>query len=166
MIQLRTFFLALGALVLVAAPTLQARSGDVATDIFTTAVGTGIGSTIGTALGNAISSGSSSRTYHRRPVKEVVVEKVHYVPTTTRYVRHMNKLERTQARLQAELDELLSQKKSLERRLRALEQELNDTENAIEIHKESLRSIEMKKKDLDTCEQPRAGREVAEIEVR
>ncbi len=160
MFQSRIFFLVLGASMLFAAPVLKAGSGDFASDVAATAIGSGIGSTFGTIFGNAISNGSSSRHY-RRPVKEVIVKEVHHVPTH-RY--HFSKLDRAQARLQAELDELLSQKRSLERRIRTLEQELNDTENAIEVHKESLKNIEMKRRDLTPCETAKA-REVAEIEV-
>lgn len=163
MINSRTLFILLAGAASVAPSVLQAGRNDFGETLAATAIGSGIGSTIGTALGNAISSPRTCR----RPIREEVIVREVRVPsniTTTRYVRHLSKLERTESKVRAELDSLLSQKKSLERRLKAIEQELSDIDDSIDIHRQSLKNIEIKKNEISPCESPR-GREIAEIEV-
>jgi hypothetical protein len=131
-----------------------------------TALGSGIGSTIGTALGNAISNPRPCPP-RREVIKEVVVKEVH-VPTVVP-ARRVRQLEKEEQCLRGDLVELKSRKQSLERRISALEQELNEIEATIEVKVQALRAVEAKKKEL--CEPAPAPvklkveRELGEFEV-
>jgi len=131
-----------------------------------TALGSGIGSTIGTALGNAISNPRPCAP-RREVVKEVVVKEVH-VPTVVP-ARRVRQLEKEEQCLRADLVELKSRKQSLERRISALEQELNEIEATIEVKAQALITVEEKKREL--CEptpapaKVKVERELGEFEV-
>ena len=132
-----------------------------------TALGSGIGSTIGTALGNAISNPRPCPP-RRQVVQEVIVKEVH-VPTVVP-ARRVRQLEKEEQCLRGDLIELKSRKQSLERRISALEQELNEVEATIEIKAQALKTVKAKKREL--CEPPapipvnvKAERELGEFEV-
>jgi hypothetical protein len=129
-----------------------------------TTVGSALGTAVGTIVGNATSPKTEVRVYEEKvvPVDRVrVIERVRS-PRKGKLAR----LEREEHNLCAEIEGLMIEKQSIERRIRALEQELIDTQTAIDIRKQSLKNIEARKKQFAApavC--VTKGPEFAEIEV-
>jgi predicted RNase H-like nuclease (RuvC/YqgF family) len=139
---------------IVAATSFQAMHASFGKRVLSTALGTGIG----TAVGNILTTPREKEVHH------VVVKEVS-VPSEMP-ARRVRKLERTENKLRAELEELRNHKQLLERRIATLEQELSDTEAAIDVHVQALKNIEEQKKDFYGSRVVTKGEEIAEIEVR
>lgn len=158
------------------------RGNDFGSTFGATTLGSALGTTVGTVVGNAISNPSPRR---RRIEREVIytepVERVHviergpakrvhiieHVPTPMPSPRKGKRarLNREKAQLQAEIENLSMERDSIERRIRSLEQELSDTETAIDIRKQSLRNIEQRQLQLSEPVCVTKGPEFAEVTV-
>ncbi len=153
-------------LVLSAACMARADFGET---VAATALGSALGSTAGTIIGNVV---TSPRPSSRRPiVKEVIyeervpVDRVHVIEHVRSPKRgKLALLEREASRLIEQIQDLSAKKRSLERRIVAIEQELADTETAIDIRKQSLKNIEAQRRSCAPVHLTK-GPEIAEIEV-